>query len=160
VLAILAQLYCVGITFWNATPKLDAAFWLATVALNLLMTLAIGTRMWRMRRQCFAAVSGSESRMSELMAMLFESAALYTIAGIGYATLMLQSRPAMEATLVMGTLFQILAFLNPSVIILRVAMGISFDNYITVHQRNFIISGMSDKESVSPRNNLPNTPEQ
>jgi hypothetical protein len=121
---------------------------------------AIGTRMWRMRRQCFAAVSGSESRMSGLLAMLCESAALYTMAGMGYAALMLQSRPTMEATLVMSALFQILAFHNPSVIILRVAMGISFDDYITVHQRKFIIIGMSDKECVSPRNDLPNTPEQ
>jgi hypothetical protein len=144
----LSELFCVDIALWNASMTMHAITFVTTVILNILMTLAIAVRIWRVRRDCPAAASGVESRMMGILAVLAESAALYAVVGIVLVPSFLNGA---TATAEFSTLLQSLAFLSPAVIVLRVAMGVSFDNDVATLRRETIFGAPPDSESMQPR---------
>jgi hypothetical protein len=119
----------------------DLAMLATTLALNLFATLAIAGCMLAVRRRKHV-YGGSTHRAMATTALLAGSAAVYTILGAVSALYQFQ---ALGAAAPIAALWQILAvrmlfphnctltdnpvqFLSPSLIILRVVLGVSFDS--------------------------------
>jgi hypothetical protein len=100
---VLAELSCLNDTLYQISAPMHVATYSTSVALNLLTTLAIATRLWHMRRQYLVVATGAERRVMGVLAVLVESAALYAVIGIALIPAYIVGSPV--AT-VLSALFQ------------------------------------------------------
>lgn len=72
-----------GITLWS-TISIDLAipYWSISIALNVIITTCIASRLLYMRYQIRRATVGSGSEYISITSMMIESAVLYTVNGL------------------------------------------------------------------------------
>ncbi|KAH9484497.1 hypothetical protein JR316_0003979 [Psilocybe cubensis] len=110
-----------GITRWSKiSVNLAIPYWSISIALNVIITLYIATRLLYMRRRLRRVVADCAVEYVSLTAMLVESAALYTINGLVFLVSFSIHSPIQYLALpLLGQTQSI----SPLLIILRVAQG-------------------------------------
>jgi hypothetical protein len=144
VFGLLAELYCVSPWFEDRSQTIRTVFFGATVALNAFASVAIAYKVLVIMRDASQSSQhnrSTENRARTVLVVIIESGAVYTVVGVVLAVYFCSREPA---AIVLGSLFQTLSvrwlsiklskntnsqlqFLNPAFIILRVAMGISYE---------------------------------
>ncbi|KAI0648776.1 hypothetical protein C8Q79DRAFT_904402 [Trametes meyenii] len=98
---------------------LQTAFYCLTISLNILCTLLIAGRLWYQQR-LVKDVTSTPWSYSAIIAVVIESAALYSLCGIVYVPLVIRKLPLQfPITALIGSLTSI----APNLIILRIALG-------------------------------------
>ncbi|KAL1941007.1 hypothetical protein VTO73DRAFT_7643 [Trametes versicolor] len=98
----------------------QTAFYCLTISMNILCTLFIAGRLWYQQRLMKQYGNSAAWGYSEVIAVVIESAALYSACGILYIPLIINKLPLQfPITALIGSLTSI----APSLIILRVALG-------------------------------------
>ena len=97
----------------------NTSFYACTVSLNILCTLAIAARLWSQQRRA-RRLGASGSVYSSYMAVIVESAALYSLCGIVYMRLTVRADPvqypfsALIGSLTVRPLFSLSLLVVPS----------------------------------------------
>ncbi|KXN91605.1 hypothetical protein AN958_12723 [Leucoagaricus sp. SymC.cos] len=119
---ILIVMLCVpGITLWSTISiNLAIPYWAISIALNVIITACIATRLLYMRYQMRRVLVGSGSEYISITSMMIESAALYTTNGLIFLVSYAVNSPIQNLALpVLGQTQSI----SPLLIILRVLQG-------------------------------------
>ncbi|EIM85267.1 uncharacterized protein STEHIDRAFT_157908 [Stereum hirsutum FP-91666 SS1] len=111
-----------GASLWShITLGFSVPYWSLSIALNILVTLAIVYRLVAMKRRIGRLLSPAHSRMyTSLSSMVIESAALYSITGMIF--IICYARSSSVQNIVLPILGQVMC-IAPELIILRVARG-------------------------------------
>ncbi|XP_006455950.1 hypothetical protein AGABI2DRAFT_180778 [Agaricus bisporus var. bisporus H97] len=119
---ILIVMLCIpGITLWS-TISIDLAipYWSISIALNVIITTCIASRLLYMRYQIRRATVGSGSEYISITSMMIESAVLYTVNGLIFLVSYAVNSPVQNLALpVLGQTQSI----SPLLIILHVLEG-------------------------------------
>ncbi|KAF9447766.1 hypothetical protein P691DRAFT_730862 [Macrolepiota fuliginosa MF-IS2] len=119
---ILIVMLCVpGITLWSTISiNLAIPYWAISIALTVIITACITTRLLYMRYQMRRVMAGSGSEYISVTSMLVESAALYTVNGLIFLVSYAVNSPIQNLALPVLGQTQSIA---PLLIILRVLQG-------------------------------------
>ncbi|KAJ7493629.1 hypothetical protein FB451DRAFT_446806 [Mycena latifolia] len=113
-----------GDTFWSARAvEFGIAYWSLSIALNVILTLSIATRIWISRyriRKLLGPDARHSSQYVSAAAMLIESAALYAIWSMGFLICYAHGTPLQNVLL--PPLGQVQG-IAPVLILFRVAQG-------------------------------------
>ncbi|KAI0324263.1 hypothetical protein GY45DRAFT_1263186 [Cubamyces sp. BRFM 1775] len=97
----------------------QTAFYCLSISLNILCTLSIAGKLWMQHRRVQALRAASSWSYTSIIAIVVESAALYSVCGIIYIPLIVRSLPLQfPVTALVGSLTSI----APTLIILRIAL--------------------------------------
>ncbi|KAJ7182735.1 hypothetical protein C8R43DRAFT_12207 [Mycena crocata] len=100
------------------------AFWSTSVALNVIVTLLISTKLLRQHRRLSALhITPAGRTYPDIVAIFVESAALYSICGLIYIPLFAMNTPLQYP---FSALLASAAGIAPNLIIFRMAIGVDF----------------------------------
>ncbi|KAJ7506555.1 hypothetical protein B0H11DRAFT_1971772 [Mycena galericulata] len=112
-------------------PSFGTAFWSLSVALNVILTCLISYKLLRQHRRVRSLqLTEAGDRYTHIVAILVESAALYSICGLIYIPLFALNIPLQYP---FSALLGSAAGIAPNLIIFRIALGVDF-NGDTVQQ--------------------------
>jgi hypothetical protein len=107
----------------SSTIQLGMPFWGLSIALNVIATGLIAFKLFQHRRFLVAAGVTSESRLAPISAILIESAAFYSVAGLIFIPFQLIDSPYVTPV---SMLFTSASFLSPALIQLRISQGVAY----------------------------------
>ncbi|KAJ3810413.1 hypothetical protein EV368DRAFT_48992 [Lentinula lateritia] len=107
----------------SAVTHFGTAFWSISVALNIIVTLLIAGRLIMAQHALKHVQVESSSHYNPIIATFAESAALYSISGLFYIAFFVRNNPIFY---VFNALFCSMTSIAPTLIILRVALGVAY----------------------------------
>ncbi|KAJ7430357.1 hypothetical protein B0H11DRAFT_2374447 [Mycena galericulata] len=138
-------------TFWaTRSIQLGIAYWSLSIALNIILTLAITTRIWLVRRRLRNALSlGAQNsgQYVSIVAMLIESAALYAVWSTVFLICYARNTPFQN--ILLPPLGQVQG-IAPALILFRVAQGRAWSH----DTANVTMSSASGRNRSIPLSNL------
>ncbi|KAJ6561385.1 hypothetical protein DFH09DRAFT_920938 [Mycena vulgaris] len=146
-------------TFWSTkSVQFGIAYWSLSIALNIILTLSITTRIWLVRRRLHNALSAQDSGMGvqnsrqyvSIVAMLIESAALYAVWSTVFLICYARNTPFQN--ILLPPLGQVQG-IAPALILFRVAQGRAWSQKTA----NVTISSASGRNRSIPLSDLTHT---
>jgi hypothetical protein len=109
----------------SSTIQLGMPFWSLSIALNVIATALIATKLLRQRQRLIAAGIAAEglSSYASMSSIMIESAAAYSIAGLIFIPFQVRDSPYIAPV---AMVFTAASFLCPVLIQLRIAQGIAY----------------------------------
>jgi len=138
-IALLVAMTKPGASFWSQiVVKFSIAYWSLSISLNIILTLLISGRLLFVRHRIETSLGTHHAQMySSLVALLVESAALYSVTGLIFIISYARNSPFQN--LVLPALGQIQG-IAPVLILLRVAQGRAWSQPVLNTNRSTIVA--------------------
>ncbi|EJC99624.1 uncharacterized protein FOMMEDRAFT_93135 [Fomitiporia mediterranea MF3/22] len=120
-----------GANLWiHSEIPIVVPYWSLSIALNIVITLAIAYRMLKSRRTVIQTLGQEHSKIyTSVTSMLIESAALYSVTGIVYIVCYARNSTIQNAVL---PIMDQVVCIAPELIVMRVALGRAWSRDTTI----------------------------
>lgn len=150
-IALLVAMTKPGADFWtNEAVKFSISYWSLSISLNIILTLLISGRILFIRNRVKMSLGAYHAKTyTSLVAVLVESAALYSVTGLIFIVSYARNSPFQNIVLPPLGLVQGIA---PILILLRVAKGRAWNQttMVTINRGTIPAKSLSNPISLDP----------